>query len=179
MLNWKLPQQRDECNGPWEMAQGLEIAPVPGENGSLCATGALAPMQRLLTLRGKKEHRSFQLSFLGNRSFCRSTLTAFTPSSCEYIFRDISEIIIVYPFAEATIDLKGKETHCKLVLLRSRHYLGMRPYKHLCNTLVRDWDLHLVKCIVLEEGKTFCIFLESSRNRRLTMCLRLRPYAIF
>lgn len=64
----------------------------------------------------KKAHKSFQLSFLGNCSFCMSTLIAFTPSFCEYLFRDISEIIIFYPFGEATIDLKGKETHCKLII---------------------------------------------------------------
>lgn len=54
LLSRKLPQQWAECSGPWEMAHGLEVTPVPGENQSLCASEALAPMLGPLSLRRKK-----------------------------------------------------------------------------------------------------------------------------
>lgn len=83
--SWKLPQQWAECSGPWEMAQGLEVTAVPGENQSLCASEAVAPMLCPLALRRGKAHNCFQLHFLGSGSFCRNTLLAFTPSSCKYL----------------------------------------------------------------------------------------------
>lgn len=52
--SWKLPQQWAECSGPWEMAQVLEVTAVPGENQSLCASEAVAPMLCPLALRREK-----------------------------------------------------------------------------------------------------------------------------
>lgn len=75
LLSWKLPQQRDECNGPWEMAWGWEVVPVPRENK------AFVPQKHnhhemLFYSQEKKPH-----SFMGKCGLFRNTLLVFNPSS--------------------------------------------------------------------------------------------------
>lgn len=58
----------------------------------------------------EKKHTSFQLSFLGNCSFCRSALIAFDWLFFWLFFDYFFDwLLFFYPFGEAMIDLKGKK----------------------------------------------------------------------